>query len=107
MSWVSVGVAAAQLVGTGIKAGADSVTDCGKECRTLCKARTGGLFSGRKECKNICKSKCVQQLTPEERKIEQEEAEKQRKKTNAIYAIAGFIFLIALGISLYYLFKKK
>lgn len=107
MSWVSVGVQAAKLVGTGIKAGADSVTDCGKECRTLCKTRTGIIFSGRKDCKNICKSNCIQRLTPEELKIEQEEAEKERKRTNTIYAIAGFVFLIALGISLYYVFKKK
>jgi hypothetical protein len=107
MSFVNVGIAAANLVTTSIKAGVDSVTDCGSECRALCKTKTGAFFSKRKECKNICKANCVQRLTPEERKIESDEQERKAKETKTIYIVGGLILVVALSIALYVLFKKK
>jgi len=107
MSFVTVGVAAADLVSTGIKAGSDSVTDCGKECRILCKQKTKAFFNSRKDCKRICKSNCVQRLTPEELTIEEKHAERERKEITNMYVIGGLILAIALSVTLYVVLRKK
>ena len=106
-TYVLVGIQAAGIVKDAIKIGMNSATDCGKECRALCKSKTGFLFSGRTECKQKCKSECLTRLTPEELEIERQESERKRKERNTIYAIAGLLFVIALGIALYVTLKKK
>lgn len=78
MSWVAVGVQAANIVKDSIKLGMESATDCGKECRALCKPKTGWIGSGRTECKQKCKAECITRLSPEELEIQRQEERKEQ-----------------------------
>lgn len=86
-----------QLITTGIGAASASTTNCGKQCRAKCKQETGTFFSGRNKCKKACKADCIAKSNEPP----------QPPPSPIPLIIMSVIILVAIGLILWWMFKKK